>query len=358
MYSITYSTSTGISCFCSPPGALEQPLTVEALNENSHFGALVTSKISARRILTSAADQKFLYRTWQEHGGLLVLRGLEELTAGEMVSISALFGEVEDELDESKQKFAVEGERRVMRIGNTTDPVTKEITALNASDPPLPPGGSSQYRPADRKPAWHTDSVYRKDAPIGSLLYCRQTPPEGGATCFADTVSALSALPPEQQAKLNSLECLCSQAHHDAKNHKTSPDFPILTMEQRIASPAQRVPMVLEHPLSKRLSLYGMNGGTCRVLPKEVKVSDEELDRYELEAIEHESVQEEWRSLLPFVTEPRFTVKWEWKVGDLVLWDNRCTMHCATGFDRQKHVREMWRTTLTHDRPDAAKWLA
>eukprot|EP00434_Breviolum_minutum_P004995 symbB.v1.2.004407.t2/scaffold247.1/size253962/7 len=90
-----------------------------------------------------------------------------------MVSISALFGEVEDELDESKQKFAVEGERRVMRIGNSTDPVTKEITALNASDPPLPPGGSSQYRSADRKPAWHTDSVYRKDAPIGSLLYCR-----------------------------------------------------------------------------------------------------------------------------------------------------------------------------------------
>eukprot|EP00434_Breviolum_minutum_P004996 symbB.v1.2.004408.t1/scaffold247.1/size253962/8 len=64
-------------------GALEKPLTVEALNENSHFGALVTSKISARRILTSAADQKFLYRTWQEHGGLLVLRGLEELTAGQ-----------------------------------------------------------------------------------------------------------------------------------------------------------------------------------------------------------------------------------------------------------------------------------
>eukprot|EP00435_Cladocopium_sp_Y103_P045238 s1027_g12.t4 len=238
---------------------------------------------------------------------------------------------VEDELDESKQQFAVGGESRVMRIGNTYDPVTKKITSLNAFDPLLPPGGSSQYRPADRKPAWHTDSVYRKDAPIGSLLYCRQTPPEGGATCFADTVSALAALPAEKQEKLKKLECLCSQTHHDAKINKTSPDFPTLTPEQRRQSPAQRVPMVLEHPLNKRLSLYGMNGGTCRVLSAEAKVTDEELDRYELEALEHESVQEEWRSLLPFVTDARFTVKWEWQVGDLVLWDNRCTMHCATG---------------------------
>ena len=51
--------------------------------------------------------------------------------------------------------------------------------------------------------------------------------------------------------------------------HKYAPDFPVLTEEQRRASPAQRVPMVLEHPLNHELALYGMNGGTCRVLSKE-----------------------------------------------------------------------------------------
>lgn len=337
-------------------GANGGVLSVQPLKGN--FGALVTTELSPQRILQTPALQEQLYQAWQERGGLLVLRGLKELTAGEMVSISALFGEVEDELDESKQQFAVSGESRVMRIGNTYDPVTKRISSLNAFDPQLPPGGSSQYRPADRKPAWHTDSVYRKDAPIGSLLYCRQTPPEGGATCFADTVSALAALPVDKQEKLKTLECLCSQTHHDAKINKTSPDFPTLTPEQRKQSPAQRVPMVLEHPLNKRLSLYGMNGGTCRVLSREAKVTEEELDRYELEAVEHASVQEEWRSLLPFVTDARFTVKWDWQVGDLVLWDNRCTMHCATGFDRERYTREMWRTTLAKDRSDAAELLA
>lgn len=67
MYSITYTTNTGISCFFSPPGALEQPLTVEALNENSHFGALVTSKISARRQRVESTKTTWLcgvYGVW------------------------------------------------------------------------------------------------------------------------------------------------------------------------------------------------------------------------------------------------------------------------------------------------------
>ncbi|CAK9068660.1 Alpha-ketoglutarate-dependent taurine dioxygenase (2-aminoethanesulfonate dioxygenase) (Sulfate starvation-induced protein 3) (SSI3) [Durusdinium trenchii] len=325
-------------------------LTVKPLNAD--FGALVTSELSAERLLGNPHYAQQLFHAWQEHGGLLVMRNLD-LTPQQMVAISAFFGEVEDELDESKQMFAVGGESRVMRIGNTRDPSSGEITALNASDPPLPPGGSPQYRPADRKPAWHTDSVYRKDPPIGSLLYCKQTPPEGGATCFANAAAAYEALDAEKKERLRTLECLCSQAHHDAKINRSSPDFPVLTPAQRAASPAQRVAMVLQHPLNQRLALYGMNGGTCKVLPREAKITAEELERFELEAVEHQSVEEEWRSLLPFVTSPKFTVKWEWQVGDLVLWDNRCTLHCATGFDRDRYVREMWRTTLAQDRPDA-----
>ena len=53
--------------------------------------------------------------------------------------------------------------------------------------------------------------------------------------------------------------------------------------------------------------------------------------------------------LLPFATQERFVVKWQWEAGDCVVWDNRCTMHCATGFDWQAHTREMWRTTIVSD---------
>lgn len=45
-------------------------------------------------------------------------------------------------------------------------------------------------------------------------------------------------------------------------------------------------------------------------------------------------------------------------MGDLVVWDNRCTLHCATGFDRERYTREMWRTTLARDHPLAKQMLA
>merc|ERR1712232_445339 len=109
--------------------------------------------------------------------------------------------------------------------------------------------------------------------------------------------------------------------------------------------------MVLQHPLTKRFSLYGMNASTCQILPKGTPVSQERMDAYELDALEDESVQREWRSLLPRVTSSSYSVVWKWQPGDLVIWDNRCTIHCATGFEDQKYVREMWRTTLAADLP-------
>ena len=73
------------------------------------------------------------------------------------------------------------------------------------------------------------------------------------------------------------------------------------------------------------------------------------MDRYELEAFEDPSVERELRSLLPHATSERFVVKWQWAAGDVAVWDNRCTIHCATGFDRDKYQREMWRTTIVSD---------
>jgi taurine dioxygenase len=80
-------------------------------------------------------------------------------------------------------------------------------------------------------------------------------------------------------------------------------------------------------------------------------VPDEKLDLWDLEGVEDDSVQV-LRKLLPYVTGPEFTVKWSWKPGDVVVWDNRCTIHAATGFDNQQQLREMWRLTLLN-RPQA-----
>ena len=105
------------------------------------------------------------------------------------------------------------------------------------------------------------------------------------------------------------------------------------------------MPLVLKHPVSGESALYGLNSSTCAILPKGEDIASEVLDVCDLEGVEHESVQI-LRRLLPTITGPEYTVKWEWQPGDIVAWDNRCTIHSATGYDYGRYSREMWRLTL------------
>ncbi|CAK0795602.1 unnamed protein product [Prorocentrum cordatum] len=241
-----------------------------------------------------------------------------------------------------------------MRIGNTRD-ADGVLTALFSNAARLAPGASPQYCPESRTPVWHTDSTYRASPPIGSVLYCRRAPPEGAATCFADARGAYEALEECQRQELDGLECIPRRMRRCATTaaaawgrqvHSYSPDYPLPTEEQRRANPPRRVPVVLRHPVTGMRALYGVNSSTCAVVPRG-EVPQERLDELELSPAEDESVHRILRrELLPFATSERFTVVWQWEAGDLVVWDNRCTMHAATGFDHHRHEREMWRTTI------------
>ena len=224
------------------------------------FGACVEASLPS--LIRNGA---LLRRLWRQNGGLLVLRGLS-LTPRGMLELSALFGEVEQELDDSKIDFRVGGLSSVMRIGNVRDE-TGRLISMHTISAPLPP--ERQYRAAERQPAWHTDSLYRRRPPVGSALYCVTAPPSGGATCFADATTAFASLDEVTKERLRGLTCVCSMAHHDAKVKKRgSPDYPTLSEAQRRANPAQRVPLVLRHPQTGREALSGMNAGTCAVLPR------------------------------------------------------------------------------------------
>jgi len=331
---------------------------------NGTFGALVCPAANhgnttyfEQLVMDNPALHELLVSVWRDFGGLLCFRGLFDtdlFTPAQFVAFGNTFGVVEEELDDSKKEFQVSGNPHVMRIGNTRDAKTGKLTALLANSAPLPEDGSPQYNVDTRRPVWHTDSTYRHLPPIGSALFCKQAPPEGGATCFSNTQQAYDMLDQGTQQRLHSLECVCSLMHHDAKVHSYSQDYPVIPPEKaeelRAANPPTRVPMILRHPITGRLALYGMNSSTCIVVPKGAPVSREQMDRFDLNAYEDPSVQKEWRDMLPFVTSHRFTVKWQWKVGDLVLWDNRSTIHCATGYNTAEYTREMWRITLATDR--------
>ena len=81
------------------------------------------------------------------------------------------------------------------------------------------------------------------------------------------------------------------------------------------------------------------------MVPAGEPVAQAALDKWDLEGVEDDSVLI-LRDLLPYITGPAFTVKWRWQSGDIVAWDNRCTMHAATGFAYDQYAREMWRLTL------------
>jgi taurine dioxygenase len=310
---------------------------------NNGFGALINDVKPDD--LRDEAFQRQAYEHWSRCGGLLAVRGaaLAELTPQALLDWAQVFGAVERENQSGREASTIEG-YPILRIGNIKDAAGK-LRSSFAKVPVLSSDEDVRYNPETRRPVWHTDSTFRKNPPIGSAFHCKHAPPQGGETLFANTRGAYEALDEATQQRLDGLEAVCSLAHHDMKIHLYTPTYPTLNAEQRAANPARRVPLVLTHPVSGKPALYGLNSSTCAIVRKGEAVSDERMDVFDLQGIEDESVLI-LRELLPFVTGPDFTVCWRWQPGDVVVWDNRCTIHAATGFDNESDTREMWRLTL------------
>jgi len=142
-----------------------------------------------------------LVRLWKDYGGLIVVRGLTDMTASMMAEISSKFGVVEQSQAENRRKFEVDGVSSVVRLGNTRDE-EGALTSMFVASAMLPADGCCQYKEDARTPIWHTDSTFRKCPPIGSLLFCKQAPPTGGATCFADMRTAYDDLDESERKRL------------------------------------------------------------------------------------------------------------------------------------------------------------
>ncbi|HTQ32915.1 MAG TPA: TauD/TfdA family dioxygenase [Stellaceae bacterium] len=172
---------------------------------------------------------------------------------------------------------------------------------------------------------FHTDGEDKQVPNAGSFLYAKIVPPEGGDTLFADMIGVYAALPAEIKAKLAGRRGRFSRAEMHAINY---PDMRPYTAEELAARPDVYHPLVRRHDRSGRVSLY-IGRWACDIegLPKD-----------------------EGRTLVAYLQEfarqERFLYRHRWLDGDAVLWDNRCTQHCATPFDEARYTRLMHRTTL------------
>jgi alpha-ketoglutarate-dependent 2,4-dichlorophenoxyacetate dioxygenase len=172
---------------------------------------------------------------------------------------------------------------------------------------------------------WHSDSSFRP-VPAGySLLSGRVIPSWGADTEFADMRAAYDALDDRTKAEVENLVC-----GHSLMFSREAIGFADLTPEEREAFKPVRQRLVRTHPVSGRKSLFlSAHAGT----------------------IEGWTVPEArmfLRDLTEFATQPRFVYAHAWQVNDLVIWDNRTTMHRARRFDRNE-VRDVRRTTLGGD---------
>ena len=177
---------------------------------------------------------------------------------------------------------------------------------------------------------FHTDGEDKRLPNAGSFLYAIEIPPERGDTLFVDMYGAFDALPETTKRTLAGKRARFSRIDLHELHY---PNMPALTELQKQQRPDAYHPLLRQHPRSGRTSLYfgrwacdidGMPAADGRALLAELRAH---------------------------VEQPRFIYRHIWHVGDAVLWDNRCTQHCATGFDDDKYVRVMYRTTLEGDAP-------
>jgi len=182
----------------------------------------------------------------------------------------------------------------------------------------------------DGNQLWHTDSSFRQKSATWSMLHARVIPPNGGDTDFADTRAAYDALPDKMKAELEGLV-----AEHSIWHSRAQLGGYVPTGQERKARPPAYHPVVRRHPGSGRHALY-IASHASHIVGWPVEEGRALL-----------------RELLAFATQERFVYAHKWRLGDLVIWDNRCTLHRATPFESTTHVRDMRRTTIIDTRIEA-----
>lgn len=170
---------------------------------------------------------------------------------------------------------------------------------------------------------WHTDSSFKRVPAKFSLLSAREVPPEGGETEFADLRAAYEALDPATRDRIAPLV-----AEHSIFHSRSLVGYTEFSDEERAALPPVHQALVRLHPGSGRYTLY-LASHASHIIGWPIPEGRALL-----------------RELIDFSTQPRFVYQHRWRVGDLVMWDNRCTLHRARPYDDMQCRRDMRRTTV------------
>jgi len=164
----------------------------------------------------------------------------------------------------------------------------------------------------DGEAVWHTDMSYLEMPPKASMLYALEIPPSGGNTSFCSMYAIYDALPDSLKRRIAGLQI----KHDGTYNSGGYVRQGVTPTDDPRTSPGAVHPLVCTHPETGRRMLYLGRRRNAYLVGLEIAESEALLD-------------ELWR----LVDRPEFAWTHVWRVGDLVLWDNRCTMHRRDAFD-------------------------
>jgi alpha-ketoglutarate-dependent 2,4-dichlorophenoxyacetate dioxygenase len=277
---------------------------------NRPFFAGEVSGVDWRKV-PSPQDAEAIHRGMDEFG-VLVFRG-QDLSDEQQVAFSRALGPLET----ASGDIAKPEERRLSMDVNDISNVDKDNKVVARDDRRRLFGLGNQL--------WHSDSSF-KDVPAKySILSARVIPSEGGNTEFADMRAAYDSLDEATRAEVHDLVCRHSQIFSRGVLGFT--DF---TDDERAKWAPVRQRLVRRHPRSGRLSLYlSSHAG-------------------EIEGWPVPEARAFLRDLNEHATQRKFVYAHVWRPHDIVMWDNRATMHRARRYDHTK-VRDLHRTTLTNE---------
>ena len=175
---------------------------------------------------------------------------------------------------------------------------------------------------------WHTDSSFKRLPAKASLLYSRSIPPVGGQTEYADMRAAYDALGDDMKQRLRGLV-----AEHAIMYSRKKLGFTDFSDEENQALPPVPQVLVRRHAGSGRMGLY-LASHAGRIF-----------------GMQEEEGQALLQQLIEHATQRQFVYTHRWRVRDLVMWDNRCTMHRGKGYDDLRWPRDMQRATVSDVAP-------
>jgi len=261
----------------------------------------------------SAAEREALLAAYHEHAALLI-RG-QSLTDGQLVSVARTFGEIEMAPPNKSGRHWIEGFPELACISN-----------VKVDGQPTGSLGNGEA-------IWHTDMSFMAEPPNASLLYALEVPGVGGGTHLLNMYRAYKTLPEDIKRRIEG-----KAAIHDAtftsagEVRKKFAEFVGNTDPEK--APGARHPLVRRHPATGRKALYlGRRSGSSGIIGE----PDGAL----------------WDVLWDHCLSGGFSWGHNWKVGDLLIWDNRCVMHYRESFDDDER-RVMHRAQTRGERPIAA----